>query len=151
MQDTKHYVMENMQFYFVVRQQLPDNRRQLSLCTHAPFRNDCTTLPFDSEEDAALYLLEEWRQGAVVSEQDIEIARAILRGDQPLFIYEERQSDGTLMLSFHDELPSEKSSVVVFGCRSPRWLARFLLRRLYENERVRASEATMRRARSLLD
>jgi hypothetical protein len=150
MQNIERDVMAEMQFYFVVKLQLPDGSNQHSLSTYAPFREDSTTLPFDSEQDAALYLLDEWRKGAIVSEQDVEIARAILRGDQPLFVYEERQPDGTLLLSFHDHLPSEGPSVITFGCRSPRWLARFLLRRLHESERVRASEETMRHAQALL-
>jgi hypothetical protein len=150
MQDTERNIMAEMQFYFVVKQQLPDGSSQLSLNTYAPFREDCTTLPFDSEQDAALYLLEGWRKGAIVSEQDVEIARAILCGDQPLFVYEERQPDGRLLLSFHDHLPQEGSSVITFGCRSPRWLARFLLRRLHESERIQASEETMRKAQALL-
>ncbi|SRR5579884_617089 len=150
MQDTKHNTLAEMQFYFVVQQQLPDGTRQLSLNTYAPFREDCSTSPFDSEQDTALYLLDEWKKGALVSEQDVEIARAILRGDQPLFLYEEQQPDGSLLLSFHDQLPPEESSITTFGCRSPRWLAHFLLRRLHESKRVHTSEETMRKARILL-
>jgi hypothetical protein len=150
MQDTERNMMVEMQFYFVVKQQMSDGSSQLFLNTYAPFREDCTTLPFDSEQDAALYFLEEWKKGAIALEQDVEIARAILRGDQPLFVYEEQQPDGTLLLSFHEHLPPEGSSVVTFGCRSPRWLARFLLRRVHESQRVRVSEETMKKAQALL-
>lgn len=150
MQDTERTIMAEMQFYFVVKQQLPDGSNQLSLNTYAPFRENCITLPFDSEQDAALYLLDGWKKGAIVSEQGVEIARAILRGDQPLFVYEDQQPNGTLLLSFHDQLPPEGSSITTFGCRSPRWLARFLLRRLHESLRVRASDETVRKAQALL-
>src|ERR1700730_17215424 len=135
-------IMDEVRFYFVVRHDLPDVRFQLALNQYAPFREDCMTLPFDVEEDAALYVLDEWRKGAIVTEQDVAIARAIVRGEQPMFVYEEKQADGTLLLSLHDCLPPEGSKIMVFGSRSGRWLARFLLRRLHESERIKASEET---------
>jgi hypothetical protein len=144
-------MVEDLQYYFVVKQAMPDGSVYVSLSSYAPFRDDRTTVSFDAEVDAALYLLEEVRNGAVVSTNDVESAKAIIRGDQPLFLYEEKQPDGTLQLSLHDRLPPEGSSVVVFGSRSPRSVARLLLRRLQETTRVRATEETIRQAQRLMD
>ncbi|HZS76928.1 MAG TPA: hypothetical protein VFA41_09980 [Ktedonobacteraceae bacterium] len=69
---------------------------------------------------------------------------------QSLFLYEEKQPDGRLLLSLHDHLPLEGSDVVVFGSRSPKLVARLLLRRLQESNRVWATEETIRRAERLM-
>ncbi len=146
------YALDALHFCFVVKQVLPDGTTRFSLTSHAPFREDQTTFPFDSETDAAQYFLDMLRsEGALASEQDVATAKAILRGEQPLFLYEEKQPDGTLLLSFHDQLPPEQSKIVSFACRSPQYLAGFLFRRLRESERVRASEETIRQAQALLD
>jgi hypothetical protein len=79
------------------------------------------------------------------------MARAILRGDSPLFLYEEKQPDGRLLLSLHDHLPPEEARIVVFGSRSPKLVARLLLRRLRETSRVLATEETIRRAERLME
>jgi hypothetical protein len=150
MYNAQQAVIEELQYYFVVEQVMPDGSTQVALSSYAPFRDDRTTVSFDSEEDAALYLLERVRGGAVASFNDIENARAIIRGDMPLFLYEEKQQDGMLQLSLHDRLPPEGARVVVFGARSPRLVARLLLRRLSESGRVRASEETIERARAIL-
>lgn len=150
MDKTKNTMLDDLSYYFVVKEKQPAGGTQLSLSSYAPFRNDCETLPFDSETDAALYLLEEFRKGELVSEAHVEDARAILRGDQPMFVYEEKQPDGTLLLSLHDALPPQESGIIVFGGRSPRRLARFLLRRLHESQRVIASAETIQQAQALL-
>jgi hypothetical protein len=151
MNETQQTILNELQFYFVVRQDLPDGSYRLSLSSYAPFRDDRVTFPFDSESDAALYLLGEFRKGAPVSYQDVETARAIMRGEKTLFLYEEKQPDGTLLLSLHDHLPPAESKVVTFASRSAKLMARFLLERLYESERVHASDATIRRAWALMD
>ncbi len=143
-------LLENLTFYFVVREELPNQTHQFSLSSHAPFASKYTTFPFDSEEDAALYLLDLAQKGEVVVEDNLEIAQAILRGEQPLFVYEEKQDDGTLLLSFYDQLPLEPSSIVAFASRSHRLIARFLLRRLHESQRVRATSETVLRANTLM-
>jgi hypothetical protein len=143
--------MDELYYYFVVKQDLLDGTFQLTLSSYAPFRDDRTTFPFDSEIDAALYILDEFRHGAIVSSNDIEIAKAIIRGEKPMFVYEEKQSDGTLLLSLHDSLPPEESTIVAFGSRSANLLARFFMRRLHENKRVRATEETIRQAQALMD
>lgn len=150
MQKAEQTLIDELQYYFVVEQVMPDGSTHVALSSYAPFRDDRTTVPFDSEEDAALYLLERVRGGAVASFNDTESARAIIRGDMPLYLYEEKQQDGTLLLSLHDRLPPEGARVVVFGARSPRLVARLLLRRLLESERVRASEETVGQARALM-
>ncbi len=151
MNETEQTMMDDLQYYFVVEQPAPGGNIQLSLSSYAPFRDDQTTIPFDSEMDAALYFLEKFRNGAIVSSNDVEIAKAIIRGDQPMFLYEEKQSDGTFLLSLHNRLPSEGSSAVVFGSRSARLVARLLLRRLHETKRVWATEETIRQAQTLID
>jgi hypothetical protein len=151
MNETERTILDQLQYYFVVRQELSGGSSRLSLSSYAPFRDDCVTLPFDTETDAALYLLGEFRKGAPVSYQDVEIAKAILRGERPLFLYDEKQPDGTILLSLHDQLPPPESKIVAFGSRSAKLLARLLLRRLYENSRVHASEATISRAWALMD
>jgi hypothetical protein len=151
MNETQRTILDELQYYFVVRQDLPDGSYQLSLSSYAPFRDDCVTLSFDTETDAALYLLDEYRKGVPVSYQDVEAAKAIMRGEKPLFLYEEKQPDGTLLLSLHDHLPPTESDIVTFGSRSAKLVARLLIRRLYESSHVRASEATIRRAWALMD
>lgn len=143
-------LLDELRYYFVVKQTLPDGSMQAALSSHAPFRNDQTTVPFDIEEDAALYLLEQARNGAVVSFNDIATAKAIIRGDSPMFLYEEKQADGRLLLSLHDCLPPQEAPVVVFGSRSARLVARLLLRRLLESKRVWATEETIRQAKELV-
>ncbi len=150
MQKTEQFLQE-FHYYFVVKQTLSDGSIQVTLNSFAPFRDDKVTIPFDTEEDAALYLLVEARNGAMVSYNDIAIARSIIRGDEPMFLYEEKQADGRLLLSLHDCLPAEESSVAVFGSRSPRLVARLLLRRLHETKRVWATDGTIQQAKSLLD
>jgi hypothetical protein len=150
MNETRQTVLDELQYFFVVKQEFPEGTYQLVLSSYAPFRDDRTTLSFDTEEDAALFLLDELRKGAIVSSNDVEIARAILRGEQPMFLYEEKQADGTIILSLYNRLPSEGSRIVTFGSRSAKILARLLLRRLHESERVRASEATIRQAQTLM-
>ncbi len=149
MHDTRQSVLDELQYYFVVKQEFPDGTAQLALSSYAPFRDDRTALCFDTEEDAALFLLDQSRTGYIVSSNDVEIAKAILRGEQPMFLYEEKQADGTIVLSLHDRLPPEDSHVVTFGSRSAKLVSRLLLRRLHESERVRASEATIRQAQAL--
>ena len=150
MHETRQSVLDELQYYFVVKQEFSDGISQFALSSYAPFRDDRTTLCFDTEEDAALFLLDQSRKGAAVSSNDVEIAKAILRGEQPMFLYEEKQADGTIVLSLHDRLPSEGSHIVPFGSRSAKLVARLLLRRLHESERVRASEATIRQAQALM-
>jgi len=151
MQEIGNAVLNDLTFYFVVQHDLPDGERELSLSSYAPFRDDCTTFPFDTETDAALYLLAEFHHGAIVSSNDIQTAKAIIRGEQPLFVYEEKQPDGTLFLSFHDLLPPEDAHIIAFGSRSAALLARFLLRRLHESSRIQASSKTIKRAQALLN
>jgi hypothetical protein len=150
MRTPEQMLMDDLSYYFVLKQELPGKVVQLTLSSSASFGGECVTLPFDTEEDTALYLLAEFRKGALVSEQDIETAQAILRGDRPMFVYEEKQPDGTLLLSLHETLPPEGSHIVAFGSRSPRWLARFLLRRLHESARVKASLETIKQAQLLM-
>jgi len=151
MQKNEQPLMDELQYYFIVKQTMPGGSVQVTLSNYAPFRNDKITLPFDTEEDAALSLLEEARNGAVVSSNDIAIAKAIIRQDQPLFLYEEKQADSRLLLSLHDQLPPEGSSAIVFGSRSPRLVARLLLRRLHETKRVWATEETIQQAQALMN
>jgi len=154
MQDTEQMLiddlMDNLSYYFVIKQTVPGEGIQLSLSSHAAFGNDCITLPFDSDTDTALYLLDEFRKGAIVSEEHVEIARAILRGDRPMFVYEENQPDGTRLLSLHDDLPPKGLHIIVFASRWHKGLAKFLLRRLSESKRVRASEETVQQALALM-
>jgi hypothetical protein len=150
MYDARQAVWDDLSYYFVTREKQPGGSVKLSLDSHPTFRDDCKTLPFDSETDAALYFLDEFYKGASVSEQDVEIAKAIMRGDKPMFVHEEKQPGGTLLLSIHGDLPPLGSSIVAFGCRSPKWLARFLLRRLHESNRVTATAETIRQAQMLL-
>jgi hypothetical protein len=150
MHETRQSVLDELQYYFVVKQEFPDGTFQLALSNYAPFRDDRKTLCFDTEEDAALFLLDEFRKGAMVSSNDVEIAKAILRGEQPIFLFEEKQADGTIVLSLHDRLPPEGSGIATFASRSAKIVARLLLRRLYESERIRASEATIRQAQALM-
>ncbi|HEY6540808.1 MAG TPA: hypothetical protein VIZ18_07720 [Ktedonobacteraceae bacterium] len=150
MHETRQAVLDELQYYFVVKQEFPDGTYQLALSSYAPFRDDRTTTCFDREEDAALFLLDEFRKGAMVSSNDVETAKAILRGEQPMFLYEEKQADGSIVLSLHDRLSPEESGIATFGSRSAKILARLLLRRLHESERIRASEATIRQARELM-
>jgi hypothetical protein len=150
MQPTPQNLIDELQYYFVVKQTMPDGSTQLALSSYAPFRDDQTTIPFDTEEDAALYLLEQQRNGAIVSANDVESARAIIRGDSPLFLYEEKQTDGTLLLSLHNVLPPEESRIVVFGSRAPKLVARLLLRRLSESKRVHVGEETIRQAHAVM-
>ena len=151
MNTTQNTFIDELHFYFVVKQDLPDEKYELSLSSYAPFRDDRTTFPFDTETDAALYLLDEFARGAIVSSNDVETAKAIIRGEQPIFVYEEKQPDGTLLLSLHDTLPPEDAKIAVFGGRSAKLLARFLLRRLHEGAHIQATEETIKRAQSLLD
>jgi hypothetical protein len=148
--ETRQAVLDELQYYFVVKQDFPDGTYQLALSSYAPFRDDRTTFSFDTEEDVALFILDEFRKGAIVSSNDVEIAKAILRGEQPMFLYEEKQVDSTILLSLHDQLPPEGSHIVTFGSRSAKILARLLLRRLHESERIRASAATIRQAQALM-
>ena len=150
MHETRQSVLDELQYYFVVKQEFPDGTSQVALSSYAPFRDDRTTSCFDTEEDAALFLLDQSRKGAVVSANDVEIAKAIIRGEQPMFLYEEKQADGTIVLSLHNHLPPEGSHIVTFGSRSAKIVARLLLRRLQESERVRASEATIQQAQVLM-
>lgn len=142
---------DGLQYYFVVTQTLPDGSIQAALSSYAPFRDDQTTFPFDTEEDTALYLLAQMREGVIVSSNDVETARAILRGDQPLFLFEEKQPDGTLLLSLHEHLPPPGSNAVACGSRSPKLTARLLLRRLHESKRVWVTDETRRQAQALMD
>ncbi len=144
-------ILQEFYYYFVVKQTLADGSIQMTLSSFAPFRDDRVTIPFDTEEDAALYLLAEARNGTIVSYNDMAIARAIIRGDEPMFLYEEKQADGRLLLSLHEGLPAEEASIVVFGSRSPRLVARLLLRRLYETTRVWATDETIRQAKLLVN
>lgn len=150
--NSTEYALDSLYFYFVVKQALPDGTTQISLMSHAPFRDDLTTLAFDSETDAAQYFLDTLRsETSVAAEQEIATAKAILHGEQPLFLYEEKRPDGTLLLSFHDHLPSGQVKIVSFACRSSKYLAGFLFRRLRESGRVQASEETIRQAQAFLD
>jgi hypothetical protein len=143
-------LLDELSYYFVIKEKQPDGSTQLSLGSYAPSRKNCETLPFDTETGAALYLLAKFREGAIVSEEHVETAHAILRGDQPMFVYEEKQPDSTLLPSLHNELPARESGIIAFASRSPRRLARFLLRWLYESKRVRASAETIQQAQALL-
>lgn len=147
--DGTQYMMDNMHFFFVVKHTLPNGKSRLELSGYAPYPPDCTVMPFDTETDAALYFLREYRNGAVASEEHVETAHAILRGEQPMFVYEEKQPDGSLWLSFHDALPPEGSQAIAFGSRSSKRLARFLLRRLHEGNHIHASAETIKRAQEL--
>jgi hypothetical protein len=151
MQNANQSPLDELQYYFVVKQTLPDGNVKVTLSNYAPFRDDQTTLSFDTEEDTALYLLEEARNGSDVSFNDRAIAQAIIRGDQPLFLYEEKQSNGTLLLSLHDELPPTGLSAIAFGSRSPYLIARFLLRRLQESSHTQATEETIKQAKELIN
>ncbi len=151
MNTTESTFIDELHFHFVVRHDLPDGKYELALSSYAPFRDDRTTFPFDTETDAALYLLDEFARGAIVSSNDVETAKAVIRGEQPTFVYEEKQPDGTLLLSLHDSLPPEHVKITVFGGRSAKLLARFLLRRLNEGTHIQATEDTIKRAQSLLD
>lgn len=151
MSTTESTLIDELYFYFVVKHDLPDEKYELSLSNYAPFRDDRTTFPFDTETDAALYLLDEFTRGAIVSSNDIETAKAIINGQQPTFVYEAKQPDGTLLLSLHDALPPKNAKITVFGGRSAKMLARFLLRRLNEGAHIQATEETVKRAQSLLD
>jgi len=144
-------ILQEFDYYFVIKQTMPDGRIQIALSSFASFRDDRVTMPFDTEEDAALYLLAEARNGATVSYTDMAIARAIIRGDEPLFLYEEKQADGRLLLSLHGCLPGKDVSVTVFGSRSPRLVARLLLRRLLETQKVWATDETIRQAKLLVN
>lgn len=150
MYEAQQAIWDDLSYYFVIQEEHPEGGIQLSISSYPIFRDGSKTRPFDTETDTALYLLDELRKGARVSEQDIEIARAILRNDRPMFVYEEKQPDGTLMLSIHDNPPPCGSAIICFGCRSPRWLARFLLRRLQESSRVKATAETIKRAQALM-
>jgi len=150
--NSTEYALDSLHFYFVVKQLLPDGTTRLSLMSYAPFRDDQTTFSFDSEADAAQYFLDTLHNETVTtSEWEIATAKAILRGEPPLFLYEEKQPDGTLLLSLHDQLPPGQSKIISFAGRSPKYMARFLFRRLQESKRVRASEETIRQAQALLD
>ncbi len=143
-------ILQEFDYYFVIKQTLPGGRIQLALSSFPSFSEDKETLPFDTEEDAALYLLSEARKGAIVSYNDTAIARAIIRGNHPLFLYEEKQPDGRLLLSLHESIPAEDASNVAFGSRSSRLVARLLLRRLLETEKVWATTETIQQAKSLI-
>jgi hypothetical protein len=146
-----HYnPLDDLSYYFVMQEILPDGTTQLALSSSAAWSETRKTLPFDSEEDTALHLLAELRKGARASEEHIAIAKAILRGEKPMFVHEQKQPDGTLLLSFHGDLPPRDAGIRAFGCRSHRWLARFLLRRLKESSHVTASAETVRQAQALL-
>lgn len=148
--DSRTYAMDSLSYYFVVKQVLSDGNAEFSLSSYARIGDDLTTLPFDTETDAALYLLDEYRKGARIAHNDIEIAQAILHGEKPMFLYEVKQSDGTLLLSLHDTLPPEDAKVVSFASRSSKVLARFLLRRLHESQLVKADAETIARAQAMM-
>jgi len=150
MQQSRQTLLDDLHYYFVTQQNMPDGSIQLALSSYVPFRKDRTTLSFDTEEDAALYLLQEHELGATVSSNDITIANAIIHGEAPLFLYEERQDDGRLLLSLLNQLPPEGSNGVVFGSRSPQLIARLLLRRIHESSRVWATDATIQQAHMLM-
>jgi hypothetical protein len=150
MNQSRQMLLDDLQYYFVTKQTLPDGSIQLALSSYAPYSNDLICLSFETEDDTALYLLQEHQRGAVVSSNDITIADAIIRGEAPLFLYEERQPDGKLLLSLHTQLPPEDSKGVVFGSRSPQLIARHLLRRLHESPIVQATEATIKQAQTLM-
>lgn len=149
MYDAHQAIWDDLSYYFVIREEQPEGEVQLLLSSHASFAGKRTTLPFDSETDAALYLLDEVHRGARASEEHIEIARAIMRGDRAMFLYEERQPDGSLLLSLHDVPAPQASGVTIFASRSPRWLARSLLRRLRESSRITATAETIQQAQAL--
>lgn len=151
MSENQQAIWDDLSYYFVQQETAADGSRQLAISSHAAFSATCKTFPFDSETDTALYLLDELSKGASISEQDIEIARAILRGDRPMFVYEQKQPDGTLLLSLHTALPERETNITIFGSRSPRWLARFLLRRLQESSRVTAAPETIQQAQTLME
>lgn len=151
MYEVQEAMWNDLTYYFVIQERDAEGGLHLSLSNHAAFSETRQTLPFDSESDAALYFQEEVRKGARASEQDLEIARAILRGEQAMFVYEEKQPDSTLLLSFHSDPPARETGIIAFGSRSPRRLARFLLRRLGESKHVTATEETIQQAQKLLD
>src|SRR5258708_16571701 len=122
MYDAQQAVWDDLTYYFVIQEE----DAQLSLSGHAAFAETRKTLPFDSETDAALYLLEEVRKGARASEQDIEIARAIMRGDKAMFVYEEKQPHGTLLLTLHYNLPPRAPGISAFAPPPPPYLPQFL-------------------------
>lgn len=148
--DSRTYAMDSLSYYFVIKQALSDGNVEFSLSSYARIGDDLTTLPFDTETDAALYLLDEYRKGARIAHNDVEIAQAILRDEQPTFLYEEKQPNGTLLLSLHDTLPPEDTKIVSFASRSSKVLARFLLRRLHESQRVKADAETIVRAKVMM-
>ncbi|HEU5378348.1 MAG TPA: hypothetical protein VFV38_23235 [Ktedonobacteraceae bacterium] len=150
MDETKQTTLDSLSYYFVIKQELPEGGTRLSLSSYALLGENCETLPFDTETDTALYLLDEFRKGAVVSEEHIAIANAIIDGDKPMFLWEEKVPDNMLLLSLHTDLPPDGSGIVTFGSRSPKWLARFLLRRLHESKRVTAKAETIQQAQALL-
>ncbi|HET8913920.1 MAG TPA: hypothetical protein VFN23_20775 [Ktedonobacteraceae bacterium] len=151
MPQAERTMLDELQYYFVIKQIKPDGRIYVYLSNYAPFRDDLITMPFDSEIDAALYLLKAAQSGAVVSSNDIDCAEAIIHRERPLFLFEDKQPDGTLVLSLHEDLPPEGSSAVVFGSRSPKRISRFLLKRLHESPRVHATDETIRKAKARLD
>src|SRR5438093_10685213 len=126
MQQSNVPLPDDFQYYFVTKQSQPGGSIQLALSSYAPFRDDLTTLSFDTEEDADLYILQEHRGGAEVSTNDIAIANAIIDGEPPLFLYEEQLLDGKLLLSLHDSLPPHGSGIIAFGSRSYQLVARLL-------------------------
>lgn len=150
MYDAQQAIWDDLSYYFVLQEEHPEGGVWLSLSSYAAFGGKRKTLPFDSETDAALYLLDEVRKGARASEEHIEIARAIIRGDQAMFVYEEKQTDGTLLLSLHNDPAPRDSDIITFASRSPKWLARFLLRRLHESSRVTATAEMIQQAQALL-
>ncbi len=151
MSATREMLLDDLHYYFVVRRELAGGKCEFALSSYAPFADDRTVLPFDSETDAALYILEEFRKVGKISSHDVETAEAIMRGEEPMFVYEEKQPDGTVLLSLHDSLPPEGSKIVAFASRSPKILARFLLRRLHESRYTKASQETIRRAQCLME
>lgn len=150
MYDAQQAIWDDLSYYFVIQEEHPEGGVKLSLCSRAISGWQSTMLSFDSEADATLYLLDELRKGARISEEDIEIARAILCGDRAIFLYEEKRPDGTLLLSLHSDPAPDGSGIVTFGSRSPSRLARFLLRRLQESSRVTATTETIQQAQALL-
>lgn len=148
--ENERFVLEDLQYYFVVKQTMPDASIHVTLNSSAALGPNQTTLAFDTEEDAALILLAEAQGGATVSPNDVIIAKAILNKEKPLFLYEEKQADGRLLLSLHHDLPPDELKVTIFGSRSNYLVARLLLRRLHETKRVWATEETIRQAQILM-
>src|SRR5579885_3760265 len=103
MYDAQQAIWDDRSYYFIIQEEQPEGGIKLSLRSRAISGCQSTILSFDSEADAALYLLAELRQGARISEEDSEIARAILRGDRAMFLSEEKRPDGTLLLSLHND------------------------------------------------